>query len=256
MKAVFLGTGTSHGVPLIACDCPVCTSPDPRNQRLRASLLVQGAASQVLIDTTPDLRTQALRAQIRRVDAVLITHTHADHIFGFDDLRRFFQLQKAPIPIYGMPDALQRMADIFSYVDQQHPTGASVLRVEFRPVTAAFELPGLMVTPLPVRHGQREIYGYLIEEGGRRLGYVPDCSGMDSVVVDQLRGVDVMILDALRKEPHPTHFTLAQSLAVLREIGAGVSYITHLCHKLEHAATQAELPSGVFVPQDGLAVDI
>jgi phosphoribosyl 1,2-cyclic phosphate phosphodiesterase len=255
MKITFLGTGTSVGVPVIGCDCPVCVSPDPRNKRRRTSLYVQAAGQNLLVDTTPDFREQALHFGVRRVDAVLFTHSHADHIFGFDDIRRFNTMQDGVIPAYGAPETIQSLNRIFDYVRLEKMPGLYRPRIEYREVGGPFTIGEVRIVPLPVEHGPEATLGYRFECEGRTLGYVPDCKRMPDSTLARVQGVDVMILDALRHRPHLTHLTLAESSELLKKIGAKRSFIDHLCHDLDHEATQCMLPPGMDVPHDGLVVE-
>ena len=255
MKLTFLGTGTSHGVPTIGCDCAVCHSADPRDRRLRSSLYVEAGGAAVLVDASPDLRQQALRFGVRRVDAVCVTHAHADHIFGMDDLRRFNEMQGQAIPIHGEPATLAVLRRTFAYAFEPGIPGTPRPQLELRELDGPLSIGGLRVTPLPVWHGPWRICGFRFGADGRSFGYVPDCSRMDDETVACAAGLDVMILDGLRPQPHPTHLTLAESLALLGRIGARDSYITHLCHLLGHAATEARMPPGFHVPHDGLTLE-
>jgi phosphoribosyl 1,2-cyclic phosphate phosphodiesterase len=254
MRAVFLGTGTSCGVPLIGCECRVCTSPDPRNRRRRSSLYVVTEGTHLVIDTTPDFREQVLSCRVPRVDALLFTHSHADHIFGFDDIRRFNTLQGGSIPAYGSEATLADLRRVFHYVNREDYPGAYRPRVDFRPVTGPFDVGHVHVEALEVQHGPTPTFGYLLEAGGRRLGYIPDCARITEDIVARLRGVDVMILDALRQTPHVTHLTLAQCVEYLRRIGAQRSFTTHMTHDLDHAEAQRFVPDGVEIAHDGLEV--
>jgi phosphoribosyl 1,2-cyclic phosphate phosphodiesterase len=258
MKATFLGTGTSSGVPLIGCECPVCRSADPRDRRRRASLHVQAAGQCLLVDTPPDFREAALAWDVRRVDAVLFTHAHADHIFGFDDIRRFNVLQgNRAIPAYAAEPTLGHVRRVFSYIENRDEPDLWRPLIEFRPVTGPFAIGDVAIEPLPVRHDTSGdiAVGYLFAAEGRRLAYVPDCKAMPDETLARIRGVDVAILDALRHRPHATHLSLSESLALLKRIGAQRSFITHMGHDLGFEATQASLPPGVFVPHDGLTVE-
>jgi phosphoribosyl 1,2-cyclic phosphate phosphodiesterase len=258
MKATFLGTGTSSGVPLIGCECPVCRSADPRDRRRRASLYVQAAGQCLLVDTPPDFREAALAWGVRRVDAVLFTHAHADHIFGFDDIRRFNVLQdNRVIPAYAAEPTLSDLRRVFNYIENRDAPDLWRPLIEFRRIVAPFAIGDVAVEPLSVRHDAREgsTVGFLFTAEGRRLAYVPDCKTMPEATLDRIRGVDVAILDALRHRPHATHLSLPESLALLGRIGAGRSFITHMGHDLGFAATEAVLPWGVSIPYDGLAVE-
>jgi len=254
MNIQFLGTGTSYGVPVIGCECPVCTSEDKRNRRRRAAVHVIAGSSHILIDTPPDLRESVLDHDIRQVNAVLMTHAHADHIFGFDDLRPFYRMNGEPMPVYGAPDMLATMRSIFGYVEMEVPEGTSVLRVDFRPVTRPFTFADVCIEPIPVSHGANTMFGYLLEYGGNRMAYIPDCSAIPEESLARLTNLDIMILDALRHSPHPTHFCLSESVTMLKRINAGRSFITHLCHDLEHQATSDLLPPTIGVAFDGESI--
>lgn len=255
MKITFLGTGTSVGVPIIGCSCVVCASADARNRRRRASLYVQAGGLHLVVDTPPDFREQALEARIPRVDAVLFTHAHADHIFGFDDIRRFNTIQESAIPAYAAPETLQNLFRIFDYIGHEKMPGLYRPRIEYHAVTAPFHIGAVKVSPLPVVHGVEQTLGFRFECEGRTLGYVPDCRFLPPEAEQQLRGVDVMILDGLRHQPHQTHLTVAESVEVLQRIKAGRSFIDHLCHDLDHEETQKNLPAGIEVPYDGLTLE-
>jgi phosphoribosyl 1,2-cyclic phosphate phosphodiesterase len=255
MKIVFLGTGTSVGVPAIGCECAVCLSDDPRNKRLRSSLYVEAAGSHIVIDTSPDFRMQALTCRIPRVDAVMFTHSHADHVMGFDDIRRFNTMQDCVIPVYGSPATIADVNRIFDYVHDTHLPGLYRPRVEFNEFSGPFRIGEVAVEPMAVVHGPKPTHGYRLEAEGRTLGYFPDCGGMPDEVVDGLKGIDVMILDALRHRKHSTHFTLSRSIETLGKIGAERSFIIHMCHDLDHEETQRTLPETMFVSHDGRTVE-
>ncbi len=257
MKITFLGTGTSVGIPVIGCECHVCHSTDLRNRRRRAALLVESENFHLLIDTPPDLREQALEYRIKRVDAVLLTHAHADHIFGFDDLRRFNTLQRSTIPIYGAADTIADMKRIFSYVLQPPEPGVFRPKIMFTAIAACrpLEHGPLRITPFNVEHGNMTTLGYRIDDqNGCSLAYAPDCHGFSENDVACLGGLDLMILDALRDRPHISHLTLEDSIAWLQRIGARRSYITHLCHDLDHETAARRLPAGIHAPWDGLTL--
>lgn len=256
MKVVFLGTGTSSGVPVIACDCPVCTSSDPRNKRRRTNLYVVAGGTHIIIDTPPDFREQALTFRIPRVNGVLITHSHADHIFGLDDIRRYNTIQRSAIPVYAGPATIRDLNRVFDYVrNPLLPEGTFRPNLDFTEVTGEFRIGSVAILPLVVVHGIAETLGFRLECEGRTLGYVPDCREMSEEIVGKLAGVDVMILDALRHRPHVTHLTVTESVETLRRIGARRSFLIHMCHDLDHEETQKSLPVSVEVSWDGLVVE-
>lgn len=244
-----LGSGTSHGVPMIACDCPVCTSADPRDQRSRASALFRYGDCRVLVDTAPELRLQCIAYGVTRVDAVLYTHDHADHVVGLDDLRRFTHHNAAPLDVYASPAPLARIRQMFSYAfrdDPDYPSAKPRLRAV--PVTGPFAIGGQRVTPIPYRHGDIEVLGYRIGN----IAYCPDCNYIPDASRALLANLDVLVLDGLRHTPHATHFNLAQAIEEARRIGARRTYFTHIAHELGHAETTAQLPAGMALAYDGL----
>lgn len=256
-EITFLGTGTSVGIPVIGCDCAVCRSKDPRNRRMRSSMFFSGGGVKLVVDTPPDFREQVLRYGIDRVDAVLFTHSHADHIFGLDDIRRFNTMQgHTVIPAYAGEDVVSDLKKVFHYVLQEKPEGVFRPLVTFNSVEGPFNVGDVRITPLPVEHGDCQTFGFRFDCEGRSLGYVPDCHMMPAETLELVRGVDVMVLDALRHKPHKTHLTVAESLDLLDQIGADRSYLVHMCHELEHSETQSNLPEGVWLPWDGLRVEV
>lgn len=255
MKATFLGTGTSHGIPMIGCHCVVCRSTDPKNRRRRCSLYVQADGKYLLFDTPPDLRDQVLTFGVERVDAVFITHQHADHIFGFDDTRRFSDLQQTHIPVYGSPDTIAAMRRKFDYVDKPSHSFGGVPRVIFTEMLHPVDVGSARITPLPVLHGIELIYGFRIEADGKRLAYIPDCSEIPEEIFPLLENLDIMILDGLRPRRHATHFSIEECVTHLQRIQAKRSFLTHLTHDSDHATLQASLPDGIEVPWDGLIIE-
>lgn len=256
MKLIFLGTGTSIGVPAIGCDCPVCVSADPFNKRRRASLYVEAAGLHIIIDTPPDFREQVLAFKVKRLDAVLYTHAHVDHILGFDDIRRFNQVQKETIPVYGSAATLADISRIFPYIHQPEKPGLSYPRVRLNVVEEPFKIGRLLIIPVPVRHAGIPTYGYRLEAEGRAIAYIPDCQELDEQAVAQLQKLDLIILDTLRRRPHPTHFNISESVAVLQKLRAAQSYLTHICHEIDHRQTNAELPAGIRLAHDELTVNV
>ena len=253
-RVTFLGTGTSHGVPVIGCDCVVCTSTDPRDNRLRPSIFVEvpGRAS-ILVDMTPDFRQQALRYGVRKIDAVLFTHSHADHILGFDEIRRFNTLQGGAIPAYGNREAWDVLKRSFYYAFDGLPRlGGGVPQVIDREPDGPFTVDGVGVVPVPVWHGTMPVLGFRFG----RFAYVTDCSRIPEESWPLLDGVETLVMGALRDEPHPTHFTVAQAMEAVARIGPRQAYLTHMTHDLGHEATNARLPRGVELAYDGLVLDV
>jgi phosphoribosyl 1,2-cyclic phosphate phosphodiesterase len=251
-RVTLLGSGTSTGVPVIGCRCPVCTSTDPRNRRWRPGVKVElGEGGIVLFDTSTDLRAQALRFGLDRLDAVVFTHSHADHIFGLDDVRIFNFRQQAPIPCYGSRETLRAIRRTFAYAFEAGQEGGGKPQLALHEVRAPFSLLGRQWVPIPVWHGEMEVYGYRL--GG--FGYVTDCNRIPEESLALLAGVDVLILDALRYRPHPTHFSLAEAIAAAQTIGARRTILTHMSHEVDHAAPEVALPDGIELGYDGLSFD-
>lgn len=238
---------------MIGCDCGVCRSTDARDQRCRASIYVEcDDGTRVLVDATPDLRAQALRHDIRRLDAILVTHTHADHVMGMDEVRRFNTLTGRAMPVYGDGATVADLRRLFAYAfDSGLPFGA-VPALRLWRVGGPFLLGRQDVTPVPIRHGASTILGFRFGA----FAYLTDCNGIPAASAALLRDLDVLVLDALRHVPHPTHFTLEASIAAARAIGARRTYFTHMAHDLGHAATCATLPAGMTLAYDGLAVEV
>ena len=254
LRITVLGSGTSVGVPTIGCDCAVCRSGDPRDKRLRPSILVSYGGRNVLIDTTPDLRAQALRAGFRSVDAVLYTHAHADHILGLDDLRPFNYGRREPIPIYARADALETIQRVFRYVfEAANHEGGGIPRIAAHPISdGGLELFGLRFEPVPVWHGKREILGFRFG----RAAYLTYHSDIPAASLERLRDLDVLFLDALRHAPHPTHSTIERSLGWVEQLRPARAFFTHICHELAHEETNRKLPPYVRLAHDGLEIVI
>ena len=261
MKITLLGTGTSHGVPAIGCDCDVCQSADPRDKRTRPSILIEtgladnGAAgtTNILVDTSTDLRAQALAHRIRRVDAILFTHSHADHVFGLDEVRRYNAMQHAPIPCYADEATLADLRRMFAYIfDPPAALAGGVPQLAASRIAGPFVLGGVEVVPIPIYHGQRAILGFRIGA----FAYLTDCSRIPDASWPLLEGVRVLVIDALRDRPHPTHFSIAEALDAVSRVAPERAYFTHICHDLPHAATCARLPEGVQLAYDGQVLEI
>lgn len=252
LTLTFLGTGTSQGIPVIGCDCAVCTSRDPRDTRTRASLYMESPEAAWVIDTGPDFRSQCLRESVRRVDAVLYTHSHTDHIMGFDDLRAFcFPVRW--LPVYAGEETMADIQRVFAFAFNGENAFPGYVHPEPHVLCGPFRIGGTTITPLPMEHGRAEAYGYLFErEGVPLVAYLSDCKRVGESVVERVRGVRVLIVDALRHRPHPTHMNVEEALALAARIGPEATWLTHLCHEMGHEETEAGLPSGVRIAYDGL----
>lgn len=256
LRVTVLGCGTSTGVPVIGCDCPVCGSGDPRNERLRPSLWIEAEDGRsVLVDTSTDLRLQALRHRVDRVDAVVFTHAHADHILGLDEIRIYNFYRKAAgqemaIPCYGSAETLGRIRQAFSYIFEDGQEGGGKPKITLHPVDGPFEAAGIRFEPVRLWHGELEVYGYRIGD----FAYLTDCNRIPEESFAQLDGLDVLILDALRERPHPTHFTIAEALDAASRIGARRTLLTHMNHEVD--ARTVDLPEGVELSRDGLVLEV
>jgi len=252
LKITFLGTGTSQGVPLINCHCPVCSSDDPHNKRLRTSVTVTNGQTTVLVDTTPDMRQQLLRNPVSAIDAVLFTHAHADHIYGIDDLRRFNILQRTRIPIYGNRETLGRLGELFDYAFGAGKLNLGVPNLEAHEVHGKFRVGDLMIRPVRLLHGKQPVLGFRIGD----FAYCTDVSCIPKESYKKLTGLKVLVLDALREEEHPTHFSLEQAIAEAGAIGADRTYFIHMSHEIDHERHSRYLPDGVSFAYDGLIVEV
>lgn len=256
-RLTILGSGTSFGVPQVGCGCAVCSSPDPRDQRTRSGALIETDAATLLIDTGPEVRLQLLRAGVRRLDGVLFTHEHADHTAGIDDLRIFSVRQRAPIPCFGPDETLASLRRRYDYIFNdavQAHSGTSKPNLTLHPVEAGATLSvaGVPVLPLAFRHGYLRVFGYRIGE----LAYVTDAKAVPAALVDQLRGVRVLVLNALWWREHPTHLSIGEAVAVARAVGAEQTYLTHLSHETGHVELSGQLPAGIAPAFDGLTLEV
>jgi phosphoribosyl 1,2-cyclic phosphate phosphodiesterase len=271
LKVTLLGTGTSHGVPMIGCDCAVCRSEDPRDRRTRPSILIDLPADEsdwaaspargsavaravrhILVDTATDLRAQALANHVTRVDAVLFTHSHADHLLGLDEVRRYNALQRMSMPCFGDERTLADIRSTFQYIFDGPRVGGGIPQITlFRLAGGPFSLGGVEITPVPIMHGPRPILGFRVGS----FAYLTDCSKIPDASWPLLDGVRTLVLDALRERPHPTHFTIEEALRVVERLAPDRTYFTHICHDLPHAATCARLPAGVELAYDGLVLN-
>ncbi len=278
LELLFLGTGTSAGIPMIGCECEVCTSSDPRDTRTRPSVLIRyprasangevepaeaGSAdtaepAQLLVDTAPELREQVVRHRIRTIDGVLYTHNHADHIFGIDDLRRFNAVMQRPIDLYAEPRIIKWLRETFGYIFEPHRNvnKSFIPQLIPQPINPSepFDLCGGRWTPLRLMHGHLPILGFRVDAAGAALAYCTDVSGIPPETYPHLRDLDVLVIDGLRYRHHPTHLTVDQALEQIERIAPRRAYLTHMAHDVRHAELEARLPEGVHLAFDGLRV--
>lgn len=252
MRVVFLGTGTSMGVPVIGCTCDVCTSPDSRNHRMRPSIWVEVNQRHLVIDTPAEFRLQAIRYRLPRLDALLYTHAHADHIFGIDDIRRYNQIQREVIPLYASRETLEVLQCMAGYIFNLSGENWSVPKAAPHALDGPFELFGVVVEPLLVWHGRMPVTAFRIG----RMAYVTDCSSIPDETQERLYGLDLLILDALRHRPHPTHLSIPEAVQMIERLKPRRAYLTHLCHEVDHATAEAELPPHIRLAYDGLALTV
>lgn len=266
IRVTVLGSGTSQGVPTIGCTCAVCTSTDPRDRRTRPSIVIElddspGPAfartvKSILVDTSTDLRAQALARDVRRVDAILFTHAHADHIFGLDDVRRFNQIQRGAIACYADPQTVRDLRRMFSYAfDPPIQRGGGLPQLTLFSIGGRFSLGGSEIVPIPLFHGVLPVLGFRIGQ----FAYLTDCNRIPDAswsLLTEDGGVSTVVIDALRHKPHSTHFSVSEALDAVARLGASRAYFTHICHDLPHAETCAALPSGVELAYDGLVLTV
>ena len=253
LRITVLGSGTSVGVPTVGCHCAVCNSADPRDKRLRPSILVTSEGHNIVIDTTPDFRTQILRANVDRLDAILYTHAHADHIMGLDDVRPFNFRQGRHIPIYASGKTLEAIQRAFFYVFEDAPRNTYVPQLELHELDGSpFDVLNVPFTPVPVQHGNDRIFGFRFGNAA----YLTDHSSIPESSMEMLHGLDVLFLDALRHKPHPTHSTVQRSIETASALQARRTFFTHICHDLPHVKTEMSLPPNVFLAFDGLEIEV
>jgi phosphoribosyl 1,2-cyclic phosphate phosphodiesterase len=243
-------------VPMIGCDCAVCHSSDPRDNRTRSSIFIETPECAFVVDTGTDFRTQALRENIRHLDAVVFTHSHTDHIMGFDDLRRFGWARGGTMPVYASAETMADLERVFEFAFKATNPFPGYLKPEPHVIRGPFRLGKTTITPLPVPHGNSEVNGYLFSrEGAKLVAYLSDCSGVPEGVAKKIEGVKVLIIDALRHKPHPTHLSVNQALAVASQVRSEQTYFTHICHELPQAA-ESELPTRARIAYDGLKLEL
>lgn len=251
MKITILGSGTSTGIPMVGCRCRVCKSADPKNKRTRASLLVENNGCFILVDTSTDFRTQAIRESIPKIDAVLFTHAHADHIHGIDDLRGFHFITKAIIPCYASTETLANINRKFSYIFTGRSEYGYHQLLEPHAAEAAFPLFGLTITPIPLMHGNMPATGFRFNN----FAYLTDCSSIPEESMKLLEGIDTLVIDALRHTPHPHHFNIEGAAKMSQKIGARRTFLTHLTHEVSHQE-ESRLPEGIFFAFDGMSLQL
>lgn len=252
MRVIILGCGTATGVPIIGCNCSTCTSNNPKNKRTRTSVFVQTHKKNILIDTSTDLRFQALSHDIRRIDAVLYTHSHADHTHGIDELRTYNFVNKMVIPCYGNPQTVSTIKMNFRYIFDGSYAAGGKPQLEITSVTDEFDFHGIRITPIEIHHADWQIFGYRIG----KMAYLTDCSGIPEKSAKKLRGLDLLIIDALRYTPHSAHFSVDQAVERSRIIEPRLAVLTHMGHELEYDELSRVLPEGMMPAYDGMEFEL
>jgi phosphoribosyl 1,2-cyclic phosphate phosphodiesterase len=252
IELLFLGTGTSAGVPMIGCHCDVCTSTDPRDKRMRPSVVISYEGARVLVDTTPELRLQCIANNVDRIDAIVFTHAHADHIMGLDDVRRFNYIKGGPLEVWSDAKTLGTLQRCFGYAFQAPEPQMTLFRPHLiaRQIDGPFQIGGVRWTPIPLMHGQMPVLGFRVGD----LAYCTDVSFIPENSFELLNGLDVLVLDALQYKKHITHFSVEQAIEAARRIGAKQTLFTHIAHSLPHELTNRELPDGMRLAYDGQVV--
>lgn len=256
MEVIFLGTGTSHGIPMIACDCAVCTSDDPRNQRTRCSIHVVMDGLHVQVDAAPEFRLQCVREKINRIDLFILTHGHADHVVGMDDLRRFCDARDTALPVYSSDEGLARVLAIYPYAILDRPVMKGYASFRLNEMPAVIDLPQGTIESTLLPHGGVNTLGLVFTErsSGRRFVYYTDCKRVPAAAAELARGADLIVLDGLRPQEHPTHMSIDEALATAATLHGGQTLLTHMAHTVDHATVEATLPAGVRLAYDGLRV--
>jgi len=256
-EITFLGTGTSIGVPVIGCDCGVCTSDDPKNQRLRSSIYVKTQETEFVVDTGPDFRQQCLREKIRNLDAALFTHAHSDHVMGFDDLRRFTMWDEDELEIYANADCMKRLQAAFPYIFDGENRYRGYLKIAPLIIEGPFTVGDLEVTPLPVTHGKVETNGFLFGRDGERLfAYIPDAKELSEETCALIYGIDLLILDGLQPQQHWTHLSIGESVELVQKLEVQQTWLTHFSCRVDYAALEPGLPGNVRLAWDGLRLEV
>ena len=259
MEVIFLGSGTSQGVPMIACDCAVCTSAEPRNQRTRACIHVEMDGLHVQVDSAPEFRLQCLREKIAQMDFFILTHGHADHVVGMDDLRRFCDLKGGQaLTVYSTDEGLARVQAIFPYAVADKPAAKGYAAFKLVPMPAVLDLPHGKIHATLLPHGKINTLGLIFEErsSGKKFVYYNDCKAIPPAAIALAQGADAVVLDALRPEPHASHMSIAEACAAAAEIGGATTYLTHMTHHVDYHAWSAKVPAGVKLAYDGLRLKL
>ena len=252
LRFLFLGTGTSTGVPQIGCTCAVCSSPNPRNKRLRSSVVLEYGSTRLLIDSSPDLRQQALREHLNHIDAVIYTHSHLDHVAGFDDMRAFGWNSEKRLPLYASPETLKVLRRMYPWAFSSENTYKGYIRPEGHEIDGPFTIGGICITPFPVEHAAVETNGYVFQCGNVRIGYSSDVKTIPPSSMELLRDLDILVLDCLRKEEHPTHMSVDETLSVMKQVHPRHGYLTHMSHRLDYDELASSLPDDITPAYDGL----
>ena len=252
MRITFLGTGTSQGVPVINCNCPVCRSGNPKNKRMRCSVMIQTGGQNILIDTSPDMRQQFLSYPFERIDAILYTHAHADHIFGLDELRRFNYIQKQVIPVFGNAFTIDRIKRIFGYAFNDGNIIPGIPNVQANIIEETFTVNGIIITPIPLQHGEDIVFGYRIGD----FAYCTDVSRIPKESYPILQNLKVLVIGALREKKHSKHFSLNEAIAEAEKNQSKKTYFTHISHMLDQDIHGANLPADCLFAYDGLSIEI
>lgn len=259
MEVIFLGTGTSQGVPMIACDCAVCASRDPRNRRTRASIHVVMDGLHVQVDAAPELRLQCVEHGVRKIDCFILTHGHADHVTGMDDLRRFCDMKGGEaLTVYSTEEGIARVLAIFPYAISERPIAKGYAAFKLLPMPQCLELPEGTIESTLLPHGGLNTLGLIFTErsSGKKFVYYTDNKRLPHEAVAMAKGAEVVVLDGLRPEPHPTHMSIPEAVVAAAEIGAPLTFLTHLTHHTDHPVAEANLPAGIKLAYDGLRLQI
>lgn len=255
MKITFLGTGTSVGIPMIGCACEVCRSEDPRDKRLRTGLMIENDGQRIIVDISADFRQQALREKIDRLDALLITHCHADHVFGLDDIRPI-NFRHGAVPVYASDITWQGLRRVFYYLFEREHIGGGLAQIIPNTIEGEFGVCGLWVTPFDVIHGKLAVTGFRFSNGQCDVAFITDCNSIPESSLAKLHGLDLLIIDALRFQPHATHLHLDQTLDYIARLKPRRALLTHMGHDFKHAVLARSLPAGVEPAYDGLRLEI